>query len=145
MRVDFYQLGRDGPESVVPLLARATMQAGQRLVVAAQDDGLRGRLDQALWEAHPESFLAHGDASDVHAARQPILLAKDGATTNKAEFLLIADGSWRDEALGFKRVFFVFDDEKLDGARACWRMLDEVENAERHFWKQEGGKWREGP
>ena len=74
MRVDFYQLSEGTPESVVPLLARATLQSGQRLLVVAADEGLRSRIDTALWEQQSEAFLAHGDAGKEHAERQPILL-----------------------------------------------------------------------
>jgi DNA polymerase-3 subunit chi len=42
-------------------------------------------------------------------------------------------------------VFFLFDDATLQGARACWRMLGEREGVDRRFWKQQDGKWVEGP
>ena len=130
---------------MVPLLARASLQAGERLLVVAEDADLRGRIDQALWEAQPEQFLAHGEAGAEHAARQPILLSAGCAAENDADYVLIADGNWRADAAKFARVFLVFGDEHLEGARKVWRSLDEVDGAERHFWKQEDGKWREGP
>ena len=145
MRVDFYQLSQDGPEQVVPLLARASLQADERLLVVAEEADLRSAIDAALWDAHPEAFLAHGDAGTIHAARQPILLASACTPDNGAKYCVLADGQWRDEANGFARVFLVFGDERIEETRGVWRMLDSVEGAERHFWKQDGGKWREGP
>ena len=145
MRVDFYQLSQDGPEDVVPLLARATLQAGERMLVVAQDADLRAGIDRALWAAHPEAFLAHGEAGTSHAARQPILLASDCTPDNGARYCVLADGVWRDEAAEFARVFLVFGDDRLEETRGVWRKFDAVEGAQRHFWKQEGGKWREGP
>ena len=55
------------------------------------------------------------------------------------------DGKWRDEAFGFERAFLFFDNSTIDAARGTWRMLGERDGVERHFWKQEGGRWVEGP
>ena len=145
MRVDFYQLSKDGPEHVVPLLARASLQAGERLLVVAEDAELRTLIDSALWDSHAEAFLAHGDAGTSHADRQPILLSNGCTADNGAKYLLLADGIWRDEADGFERTFLLFGDDQLEETRAVWRKLDEIDGAERYFWKQDGGKWREGP
>lgn len=140
-QVDFYQLSRDPVERVVALLAAKTLQAGERLLVVAEDALLRARLSEALW-AHEGSFLAHSEAGGVDDARQPILLAADCAPANGASFVLLADGVWREEALGFARAFLVFGSDTLEGARATWRALDGREGAERRYWRQdEGGKW----
>lgn len=150
MRVDFYQLSRDTAETALPLIARASLGAGERLLIVSGDDGQRGRISEALWTRLPDSFLAHGQAGGAHDARQPILIAppswidSDIVPANGARFLALADGLWR-EATGFARVFLMFDDVTLAGARACWRLLGEREAVERRFWKQEGAKWIEGP
>jgi DNA polymerase III subunit chi len=143
MRVDFYQLSRDPAEAVVPLIARATISAGERVLVVSGDESQLDRIGEGLWGRIPESFLAHGRAGEKHEARQPILLSTAPQPANDARFLLLADGLWRDEATGFDRVFLLFGDAALEGARECWRMLDKLEGTERHFWKQEGAKWRE--
>ncbi len=145
MRVDFYQLSRDPVEWVVPLIARATRAAGERLLVVSGDGDALERIDHALWDRLPEAFLAHGRADQPHAARQPILLSDRLELGNGARYIALADGLWRDEAEGFARAFLLFGDAELDGARACWRMLGGREDVERRFWKQDGGKWREGP
>ena len=50
------------------------------------------------------------------------------------------------EALTFDRAFFLFDNSRIDDARATWRKLGAVEGVERHFWKQDDrGRWSEGP
>jgi DNA polymerase-3 subunit chi len=145
MRVDFYQLSRDPAELVVPLLARATLNAGERLLVVSSDPAALDRIGDALWEGQPEAFLAHGRADADHAERQPILLSDRADPANGARFVAFADGVWRDEAQGFERIFLIFGDAEIDGARTCWRMLGEREDTDRRFWKQDGGKWREGP
>jgi len=139
MRVDFYQLSRDSAETALPLIARATLSAGERLLIVSADDSQRGRISQALWTRLPDSFLAHGQAGGAHDSRQPILISGDTKAANGARFIALADGLWR-EAEGFARVFLMFDEATLDGARACWRLLGERDGVERRFWKQQGHK-----
>jgi len=145
MRVDFYQLSRDPAEAVLPLIARAVRAEGGRLLVVSADEGELGRIGEALWERFPEAFLANGRAGQAHAARQPLLLSGECVAENGARYIAFADGVWREEADGFDRAFLLFGDAGLDGARACWRQLGMREEVERRFWKQDGGKWREGP
>lgn len=145
MRVDFYQLSRDPVEAALPLIARATLQAGERLLVVSADEAQLGRIDELLWTRLPEAFLAHGRAGGRHDARQPILLSADATPANEAKYLALADGAWRDPGQAFTRVFYMFDDATLQAARDCWRLLGTRDGIERRFWKQDGGKWVEGP
>ena len=145
MRVDFYQLSRDPAEALIPRLAEQTLAAGKRLLVVAGDAEQGPRISQCLWAHKPESFLAHGAAGEGHEARQPILLADALDPANGARFIAFADGVWRDPPEGCERVFHLFSAETIDAARAAWRTLGEDETVERHFWKQDGGRWTEGP
>ena len=141
MRVDFYQVSRDPVPDIVGLLARNTLKAGERLLVVSGDTAQLDTIGEALWRSPPEdSFLANGRAGGPHDARQPILLSDRAEPANGARFLALADGVWRD-ADGFERVFLVFGADRLEAARACWRMLGEREGLERNFWKQDGGRW----
>jgi DNA polymerase-3 subunit chi len=144
MRVDFYQLTRDPAEAVVPLLARSTHAAGERLLVVSDDAAQLQRISTALWQRLPDSFLAHGLAGGAHDARQPILLGQTPDPTNGARFVALADGRWRDIA-GVRRVFLLFGPDRIDDARGTWRMLGQQADAERRYWRQDGGKWVEGP
>ena len=145
MRVDFYRLSRDPAPAAVAMLARKVVEAGERLLVVAEDEELRAQISQDLWEASGEAFLANGLAGGAHDARQPILIADTVEATNGATFLILADGEWRDPGEGFTRTMLLFDDSTIDAARRQWKALAEVEGTERHFWKQEGGRWVEGP
>ena len=145
MRVDFYQLSRDPAEAALPLIARAALKAGERLLVVSGEEGQLGRISSALWEMLPDSFLAHGTAGEAHESRQPILLSSQVRAENGARYMAIADGIWRDGDPAFARTFYFFDDATLQPARDCWRMLGDREGLERHFWKQQDGKWVEGP
>jgi DNA polymerase III subunit chi len=145
MRADFYLLSRDPVEAALPRIARSVKSAGERLLVVSADPDQLAALDKALWEQFPEDFLAHGSAGEPHAERQPLLLAQDCTALNDARFVAFADGTWRDEAFGFERAFLFFDGRTIEAARGTWRMLGEREGVERHFWKQDGGRWVEGP
>ena len=150
MRVDFYQLSRDPVEVMLPRIAERALQAGERLLVVSGDDEQLGRIGAGLWGRIADSFLAHGLAGGAYDARQPILLSGALQPANGARFLAIADGVWRDEIFAddgseFARVFYVFGDTTLQPARDCWRMLGQREGIDRRFWKQQGGKWVEGP
>lgn len=144
MRVDFYQLSRDPVEAALPLIARAAKGAGERLLVVSQDPAQLDRISEGLWERLPEAFLAHGRAGQPHADRQPVLLARECRADNGARFIALADGLWREDAAGFERAFLMFGEAHLQGARDCWRMLGQRDGVERHYWKQEGGKWVKG-
>ena len=141
MRVDFYQLSRDPAEAVIPLLAERTLAAGERLLVVSADDAQLAKVDQALWLAKAESFLAHGFAGGQHDARQPVLLSDSTAPANQARFAAFADGQWREEFDRFERVFLLFDKATIDDARSVWRSLDAREDVTRNYWEQDGGKW----
>ncbi|MFY7835653.1 MAG: DNA polymerase III subunit chi [Novosphingobium sp.] len=143
MRVDFYQLTNDPAEQVLPLIARNTLAAGERLLVVSEDASQLQRVSEALWTRLPETFLANGHVSEPHAARQPILLSAEPEPANGAKFLALADGIWREGS--FERVFLLFPPARIDDARGCWRMLGTRAGVERRYWRQEQGKWKEGP
>ncbi|GAA0282902.1 hypothetical protein GCM10009127_25410 [Alteraurantiacibacter aestuarii] len=146
MRVDFYRLSRDSALDAVALLARKSVEAGRRVLVVSAGEEAQQALSRSLWESAPEAFLANGIAGSAHDARQPVLISGDVDAANGAQFLILADGQWRDPGSGFERVMLVFDDASIEGARACWRQLGEDEAIRRHFWKQdESGRWVEGP
>jgi DNA polymerase-3 subunit chi len=98
-----------------------------------------------LWTQGKESFLPHGLASGPSPEAQPILLSEAAAPLNNARNVALADGVWRDEALAFERCFFFFDGERTQGAREAWRSLGSAEGVERRYWRQEAGKWVQGP
>jgi DNA polymerase-3 subunit chi len=126
------------------LLARSALGAGERLVVVSADPAQIKRISEELWTRQPDSFLAHGPAGGPHDARQPILLAPEPVADNGARFCLLADGQWRETA-GMTRLFLLFGADRIDDARGTWCMLGQREGVERRYWRQDGGKWREGP
>ena len=147
-RVDFYRLTRDPVERVLPAIATRILGAGDRLLVVAASAMQRQAIDEALWTLNPASFLPHGAASSPDEAIEPVLISGtlDPAPPNRARLVALADGEWRDEALGFDRTFLFFDNSRIDDARATWRVLTARDDVDNRFWKQdENGRWSEGP
>ncbi len=145
MQVDFYHLTRDPAERLAPMLASKSLDAGNHVLLVSQDEVLCAALSDALWQHHPTSFLAHDFAGSGNEAAQPILISDRCQAANNAKYIVLVDGEWRDEALGFERIFFLFTSQQIDGARTAWRALSAREDANPRYWKQDGGRWVEGP
>lgn len=145
MQVDFYQLSRDPVEQALPGIARRVLESGERLLVVSEDRSQLERISRGLWDAGPETYLANDHVDAPLPAAQPILLAPACTAQNGARMIALADGRWRDEALEFERAFYFFDDLTIEAARESWRALRGREGVTPRFWRQEGGRWRQGP
>ena len=141
MRVDFYQLGNAPPEGIIASIANKLLDEGQRLLIVAADENTLARLDRQLWDQGAASFLPHGLAGGSEDAVQPVLLSTGTDAPNRARNILIADGEWRDAALGYERAFHLFDADTLEGARLAWKLLAGREGVERNYWARVDGKW----
>lgn len=141
MIVNFYQLAGTPLERVLPSICRSLLAGGERVLLVA-DEPLLARLDEQLWTYAADSFLPHGRE---RAEAQPVLLSASTEPLNGARNVALADGRWREEALGFDRAYHFFDGSGLDEARALWRRLNEMPEVEPRYWKQAGGKWVQGP
>ena len=145
MLVDFYHLAQSPLERVLPRICAKVLLDGERLLVVAETE-LLADLDSQLWSFGRDAFLPHGRSDRPGAERQPVLLSDKVEPANGASNVAIADGRWREEALGFSRAFYFFDSSHLDTARGAWRALKDREGVERRYWKQdERGKWVQGP
>jgi DNA polymerase-3 subunit chi len=148
VQVDFYHLaGASTAERVIATIAGRVLAEGGRLLVIDGEADRADSLDIALWSTAPDSFLPHGRVGAGGEMEQPILIDTAipvGATLNGARHVILADGVWREAALGFDRAFYLFDDRTIAAARAAWKALTGRGGIERRFWKQdEVGKWRQ--
>lgn len=140
MIVDFYHLTASPLERVLPSICEKVLAGEGKLLVVA-DEGLLARLDEQLWTYAPDSFLPHGREGE----NQPVLLSAEPMAANGARNIALADGVWREEALGFDRAFYFFGSDSLDGARGAWRLLRGRDGVESRYWKQVDGRWVLGP
>ena len=144
MQIDFYQLGGAPPEQVIARISEKLIGQGGRLLIVAEEETALARLDRLLWgEQGNSSFLAHGLSGGADDARQPILLSTSPDAPNLARNILIADGKWREAALGFDRAFYLFDGNELEDARLAWKLLAGREGVERRYWARVEGKWKQ--
>jgi len=141
VRVDFYQLGAAQPDGIIASLAGKLLDECQRLLIVAGDEILLSRLDRQLWDQGGASFLPHGLAGGPEDAAQPVLLSTGTDAPNLARNILIADGEWREAALGYDRAFYLFGADTLEGARLAWKLLAGREGVDRNYWALEEGKW----
>jgi len=142
LKVDFYHLTGAPVEAVLPRIAERILDERGRLLVVVEDDALAARIDARLWSWKPESFIPHARAGRGDEAAQPVLIATGTDAANAARNIALADGIWRDAALGFDRAFHFFGDDSIEEARAAWRGLGGREDIERRYWKQdEAGRW----
>ncbi|MDP8995097.1 MAG: DNA polymerase III subunit chi [Pseudomonadota bacterium] len=145
MLVDFYQLSGTPIERVLPSICEKVLTSGGRLLVVAAEP-LLSTLDAGLWSYAPDSFLPHGRSDGPKPEAQPVLLSPEAEPANGARNIALADGRWRDEALGFERAFYFFDASSLEEARGQWRKLRARPEAELRYWKKdERGRWVQGP
>jgi DNA polymerase-3 subunit chi len=144
MQVDFYHLTVTPLDRALPQIAEKVLASGGRLLLVAESEAQRIALDRLLWSYSPESFLPHACAGGEGDADQPVLLAETTEATNGARNIALADGVWRDEALGFDRAFHFFDGERIAEARLAWKALADRDGIERRYWKQsESGRWEQ--
>lgn len=145
MQVDFYHLTLMPLERVLPRIAERVAESGGRLLLVAGEAEARTRLDALLWSYAPESFLPHAQAGAGGDALQTVLIAASAAEAgNGARNVALADGIWRDEALGYDRAFHFFDETRIGEARAAWKTLAGRDGVERRYWKQnEAGRWEQ--
>ncbi|WP_339689443.1 DNA polymerase III subunit chi [uncultured Parasphingorhabdus sp.] len=145
MRVDFYHLTRDPAEKLVPMLASKSLEAGKRVFLLSRDEASCVALSNALWRDEPASFLAHDFSGSERQADQPILISDQCQPVNGAPYIILSDGLWREEAVDFERAFFLFTADQIDHARTVWRELTANDAVTPRYWKQDGGRWVEGP
>jgi DNA polymerase-3 subunit chi len=74
-------------------IARLLLRRGRlipHVLILCPDAGFMAKLDERLWTIHPESFLAHGVASDdtEENAQHPILLSMQVCRDNQPEVLI---------------------------------------------------------
>ena len=142
MQVDFYHLAAHPLERVLSRIAERILESGGRLLIVAGDEALAAGLDQGLWTHTPESFLPHRRTGGEGVANEPILISADTDAANGARNIALADGIWREAALGFDRAFHFFDGETIEAARVAWRSLAGHHGVEPRYWMQdEGGRW----
>ena len=124
----FYHLERRSLEDVLPGLLEKSLARGWRALVKTDSAERAEALDDLLWTYDDESFLAHAQAGDGDAARQPVFISTLDDNPNGAQILFCAatgPDDWASAQLStLARVVMLFDGRDpalLDQARTAWK------------------------
>lgn len=142
--IQFYHLLHTPLAQALPKLLEKAMQAGMRAVVVSDSESKLQHLSDRLWDAQPDSFLAHGMAPD-DAAQQPVWLSLSQENPNQANLLAITDGSAAQDVSGWDKVLDLFDghdEQALQAARARWKAYKDAGVKLQYIQQQEGGGWK---
>lgn len=139
----FYHLEARPLEVVLPQLLEKTLERGWRAVVEVGSTERAEALDAHLWTYRDDVFLPHGRAGEDDEARQPILLATDGANPNAATVRFFVDRAVPAQTEGYERIVYLFsghDPDAVAEARAAWKALQAGNSVT--YWQQEpSGRW----
>ena len=142
----FYHLERQPLDTVLPTLVERTLARGWRAVIEAGTAERVQALNALLWTYKPESFLAHGSASDGHAAEQPVYLTDGTENPNGAHVRFLVDGAQPAEFSGYERIVLMFDGRDPDAvasARGHWKAA-KAANCKLTYWQQNAdGRWEQ--
>ncbi|MEA1062479.1 DNA polymerase III subunit chi [Apirhabdus apintestini] len=107
--------GLNAVEQLVCELAAERWRAGKRILIACEDEPQAIRLDEALWERDPHSFVPHNLAGEGPRGGAPVELAWPQKRNSAPRDLLISLlPDFADFATAFYEVIdFVPNDESL--------------------------------
>ena len=140
----FYHLQSQPFERALPALIEKGLERGWRVVVQTVDDLRMKALDDLLWTYAAESFLPHATARDKAAARQPVLVTRDGDNGNGAALRIFVEGAEVEASDDYARLILLFDgrnEAELDAARRQWARL-KGDGRTLAYWRQtDAGRW----
>jgi len=123
----FYHLERRAMEEVLPGLVEKSRARGWKALIRADTADRADAIDTLLWTYDDQSFLAHAQAGDGEAARQPVLITVEEGNPNAAEILFFVGGAQPADWASLNdrsRIVLLFDGRDataLASARAAWK------------------------
>ncbi len=147
MEVWFYHLQKQPLARALPALVEKALGRGWRVGIEGGDPAGLKAIDDLLWTHAPESFLAHGLASDRDSARFPIVLADDASNPNAAALRFFVEGA--EVALDpasapYEHAIVLFDgrdEAAIAVARRQWSRLKGQGFALAYWQQDENGRW----
>ncbi|PRY80465.1 DNA polymerase III chi subunit [Yoonia maritima] len=139
----FYHLTDSPLETTLPMLIGKAREAGWRVLVRTNNDGLTKRLDEVLWQGPDDGFNPHGVAGGPHDADQPVLLGNASAEGFHCVMSVVGADVTAEEINATERTCILFDgwdQEALQYARGQWKALTDA-GCKAQYWAQEDGRW----
>ena len=144
----FYHLSRTTLEQAAAPLMQKCLDAGWRVLAVSPSPDRLAALDSILWTFDEKTFLPHGqaEAPGLDPARQPILLTGKLDNQNRAEALVLMDGTKAPVDAPYIRCMVMFDDGDTDTrslARQQFKAAMDAGLVTRYFQQTPSGGWKE--
>ncbi len=146
--VHFYHLTKTPLEKALPALLLKAYQGRFRVLLTTANEEQRAFFNHQLWTFSQKVFLPHGDISEQHPERQPILLAGGVDNRNDATICVTIDGTTLEEPEAFERVLDVFDGTDTTAtaeARSRWQHYKQAGYSLVYHRQTEAGSWQAEP
>ncbi len=147
--IRFYHLQRQSLDEALPKLMVKVGEAGLHAIIKSEDKALIDKLDKALWEFDPESFLPHDKDGCDHPKQQTFFLTTVDENPNGSTVLVLIDAAKHVDFDDYDRCLYMFDGRSEDvvaAARNDWKAwkADEAANYSMSYWQQkEMGGWEQ--
>lgn len=146
--IQFYHLTTTPLERALPKLMEKVVAGGFKALLVADSEPRLHALDELLWAYDPVSFMPHAPANDEYAALQPILLSDtiEIEPANKANLLVVTDGSMPADASRFARILDIFDSrdgQATEQARTRWSSYKSAGHELTYLRQTEQGGWQQ--
>ncbi len=145
--IRFYHLTTQALEQALPAILGKAVSTGKRVVVRFEDETQVRYFNDQLWIYNPASFLAHGAASDGHAALQPIYLTHTSENPNGADMLVLCNKQTVPENMADFTLCCDFldgqDEESVTAGRTRWKAYKEAGHAITYWQQTESGGWEQ--
>ena len=144
----FYHLSRTTLEQAAAPLMQKCLDVGWRVLAVSPSADRLAALDSILWTFDEKTFLPHGqaEAPGLDPARQPILLTGKLDNQNRAEALVLMDGTKAPVDAPYIRCMVMFDDGDTDTrslARQQFKAAMDAGLVTRYFQQTPSGGWKE--
>ena len=144
MIVSFYHLSSSPLEKALPNLLEKLIASDKRAVMFFADETHMLEVDKSLWSFSTNRVIPHGNEQEDYKEKQPLYLTTKEENPNKAEILIVVDGSTPAYASQFERLLDVFDgnhDTIVKAARQRWKSYKEAEHELAYYQQDASGKW----
>jgi len=147
--IRFYHLQRQSLGEALPKLMAKVGETGLHAVIKSEDKALIDKLDKALWEYDPESFLPHDKEGCAYPEDQAFYLTTVDENPNGSTVLVLIDAAKNTNFDEYDRCLYMFDGRSEDivaAARNDWKAWKTNEDASysMSYWQQkEMGGWEQ--
>jgi DNA polymerase-3 subunit chi len=142
--IRFYHLQKQSLDDALPAILTKAFQGGHRILVRMRDDKEIERMNKHLWSFKSDVFLPHGSTKDGHAEKQPIWLTTKPENANKANVLILTQGT-SDEAMDTYDLCCEMldgrDSTAVEAARARWKDYQAAGFDVTYWYQSETGGW----